>query len=257
MLPTNTLERIREAILRGVTPERPEFVVPIAADSDSGVRFGVEPVIHWAFQDIEDQEPPYDEAILRKGDTVHEGNTPAELSEGVYLGSEELGGEVDADVRDIKGKRVYDQLVLKVVSVGQRSATIDGVEVTLPDTKRAGEITRAIHDFLTERWKTRPLDEFDTQGNLVDHSHLIYADELSPPVLPKVEPARMPNDVTDQVGRDQGSQWDAAIRAHYWDTSSSYELLVERGGVETSIDVTTTPGSASGSNSNDEPSPGA
>lgn len=248
MLPFDTREQIREAIARGVTPGQSAqgngFVVGIPIDHpDPEVsHLGVQPALRWPYQDIENREEPYQEVILRTGTTgIIESDAPADLSRGRYLATEDISeGPQDAHVRDTYGRPAYDELVLQVVAVGQLSTAILGEQVTVSDTKLAGTITDAIHDFLTDRWKTRPVDEFDRNGNLVDHDHLIYADELPIPVLPKPDPTRGPSNVTDQVDRDDGSQWDAQMNLHYFDTSQRYALSPTRGEADTQIDTDTT-----------------
>lgn len=254
MLPRQAREDIRTAISIGLGPEHAEPIVWVPIQHPQYSERALQPELRWKYDDYDEPDPPYVQIAMELSPSgIHE---PAQSVDKQVDVRDISDGPQDADVATTKGSRVYDVLNFTITAEGGVSIGHSGQQVDyLSAAERAEWVTRAAYDHFLNGWDERPLDEFDEEGNRIDrYADLefgdfeygtagdtgplpLYGEDIRPPVLARPEPGREPDDVTEQVDRSSGSQWDAALRLHYFDTYVEYEYSPAEAEVSTQMDL--------------------
>lgn len=213
MLPHQAHEAILGEIPASFWAEVGEGAYPNNPDASE---WELVPDRRWSFEDFEDDTEPYERITLTEtAGGVIEDNQPLDR----FFGTAELDDDtIDADAVSKEGEYVYDTLEIMCTAAG--SETRDGL--TLTDQQRARLLARSVYRWFRHDWQTRPLDNFDLDGNAIADSETTYADELGPPIRVDSIPGRGPNNVTESVDAD-GAQFNAAIELHYVDSVLEYE----------------------------------
>lgn len=230
MLTHVTQEKIRESL-----PIM--YWVPIAHEDPDVSEAALQPSIRWHKEEFETPEPPYESVAMRLDPTgiVEESQAIDSVYDREKFDLDEVpDGHAHGAVT--KGRKVHD--VLNLIVTARGNVTIDGQQFT--PTTRASSLCKAVHSFLLNRWTTRPLDHFDSDGVPLDTDDPSlpkqYADEIEPPLRVRPIPGRGPEDVTDRVDA-AGSQFDAAVELAYIDTWTEYRYLVREAGLSAQPDT--------------------
>ena len=188
------------------------YRIPVTLPDSTSEGITIRPEIRWQYQDIPEPDPPYDQVALELGPTgVIEGAQAVDH----VIGEVAVGGGttgVDAETAEVKGRRVYDDLNIRVTSAG--SANIAGRSFSADE--RANGLARELVRFLLNQFQRRPVDPFSEDGSLITDDAQLYAEEFAPPLNVDPISGRGPTPVTDMVDAN-GVQWDAAVRLHYFD----------------------------------------
>lgn len=185
-------------------------------DDPNASEWELVPDRRWSYEDFEDDTEPYERVTFTETTGgVLETDQPLDR----FFGTAELDDDtIDADAVSKKGNLVYD--VLEIMCTAAGSETRAGL--TLTDQQRARLLARSVHRWFVHEWQTRPLDNFDDDGNAIPDSDTTYADELGPPLRVDPIPGRGPTNVTESVDAN-GAQFNAAVELHYVDAILEYE----------------------------------
>ncbi|ADJ14475.1 hypothetical protein [Halalkalicoccus jeotgali] len=224
MLDQPTRETIRRSL--------PEVYWVDIDHPDEGIsQTAIQPQLRWHYQSFDRPEPPYESVTMSLDPTgvlEEEQTIDRERSREVFDPEGVEEGHAHGAVT--KGYDVYD--VLNLIVTARGNATIAGEQYTPND--RASALADAVKSFLIERWPSRPLDHFDSDGAPLDPDDpslpAQYADEIDPEITVRPIPGRGPKDVTDQVDA-AGAQYDAAVELAYADEWTEYRYLVSEAGV--------------------------
>lgn len=189
------------------------YRVPATLPESTSRGITIAPDIRWQYQSIPQPSPPYDQIALDLSPTgVVESSQSIDQVIGIVVADPDATTLSDADTAEVKGRRVYDELNIRVTSEG--SATIGGRSFSAGE--RANGLARELVHFLLNEFQSRPVDPFTDDGALITDDAQYYAEEFAPPL--RIEPVsgRGPTRVTDMVDA-AGEQWDAAVRLHYFD----------------------------------------
>ena len=188
-----------------------EYRIPTSLPNSDYSGIVIRPDIRWQYQEMPEPDPPYDQIALELGPTgVIEPAQSVDRTLSVVTNAP--SDPSDADIGELKARRVYDDLNIRVTAAG--SANIAGRSFSADE--RANGLARELVRFLLNRFQTGPVDPFDSSGALITDDATKYAEAFAPPL--NVEPitGRGPTPVTDMVDAN-GVQWDAAVRLHYFD----------------------------------------